>query len=194
VGAEYHAAIERFSQVEPAARRSRTVKAISLIDVPNGPSDSDLGGVARGLAALHGGFGLKKLLVDVSGSESLTSGQRESWWSLLEEMVRKAPFGFRVEPVKWHKDLLLHAHTLTCRQFGLPPMSWTNEPVDVRRGDIYLPVSDTNSADATDRRTAILSRFGASMWDDASGFLLRSDPVWEQFDSSYQALCNHVSV
>lgn len=143
VGACYFNAIESFVQTGPRARRRRAIVGISAIEAPVSPTDTDLIGVAQGLAAAHNQIRIRQLLVDVTAlSQSVPADEASRGLrKILSGLVTTPPAGYRVEPVVIADDGLRYARHFTCELLGILPCAGSDDIVEACAGDVFARLS-----------------------------------------------------
>lgn len=140
VGEQYRKAIEYFSQVGPKARYQRLLGSLRNISTSVEPSEPDLEVTASSIAANMPQTRLRHLLVDVSELvlRDVKSGIQRVVRSVLLQLLRSPPKGFRVEPVYSDGNGYYYARRFTLGMLGVSADGFRDAPVDVQRGDIYI--------------------------------------------------------
>jgi glycosyltransferase involved in cell wall biosynthesis len=140
---QFHIAIEHFYAAGREALKGRVVELLAAVD-PAHRDEHDWLSLARSLNRnMPTPRYQRHLLVDVS--ELLIQGDARSGIhrvtrSVLTELFRKAPPGYRVEPVYATADKpgYLYAREFTVRFLGSPDSALRDEPLELQQGDIFF--------------------------------------------------------
>ena len=134
VAARYVEAIERFACCEPRARRRRTIAAIAALETPAAPLETDLHGVAAGLADSYAAPARRQILIDVTQQ---ANGAIETDVHLAALIAAPPPHS-RIEPVMLRDGLLRYARSFACSLLGLAPLTAADDVIETRPGDLYV--------------------------------------------------------
>ena len=143
--AAYAQAIEKFSQLAAAGRRS-LVSALAEA-MPADAGDALFAGLARAIAHnMPEGRPARQLLVDTTGHRL---GAPHELPALLRGLMDKALPGWRVEPVyERHPGEWRYARSDMLRQLSCPGGLLADDPIDVRRDDLWLVPTQADAAPA----------------------------------------------
>lgn len=143
-GKLYFETIERSYGNGAEYAANKLIREIGRIDCPVKPSDDDLLKVSRSIFANHPPFRQYELLIDVSAIAELdlNTGIQRVVKSLVKEMIKNPPRGYRIEPVYlsdkggyWH---YVYARNWTLKTLGIAHAGIGEETAEARRGDVFL--------------------------------------------------------
>jgi glycosyltransferase involved in cell wall biosynthesis len=139
---QFHAAIEHFSAHSREALKGRVVQVLATID-PSHRNEQEWLSLARSLNRnLPIPRYQRHLLVDVSEliQREARSGIHRVTRSVLKELLRNPPEGYRVEPVYATPDRpgYRYARSFTLRFLDCPVGFLQDEPVELQQGDAFL--------------------------------------------------------
>lgn len=143
VGQRFYTAIEKFARHGSKAREQRLVEAIGNLR-GTAISDDDLCTIARDLNVNSPPLRQRELLIDISVLVQVDakSGIQRVVRSILNQLLREPPAGYRVEPIYsvqeggWLGYRYARQYTLT--MLGHTDPSVTDDVVEPRCGDTFL--------------------------------------------------------
>lgn len=137
VAARYRDAIEHFAAHGRMAREAEVGSALARLPVA---TDDDLLRTAQALSRNNPSVRQRQLLVDVTAiaRNDLKTGIERVTRNIVNEWIRGAIEGVRVEPVRLQGGRYVYARDYTCRLLGIENPGLTDEVVEVDRGDIFF--------------------------------------------------------
>ena len=157
IGKLYYQAIEYFSEHSEGAAVEKLIQNISAISEVNEtdkivdsiksnpqPSECDIYAVSKCIFVNHSRLKQRELLVDISATArvDLKTGIERVANSLILELIKNPPNGFKVEPVylvekdgSWHYR---YARDYTLKLIGMSEIALEDEDVEPCYGDILL--------------------------------------------------------
>ena len=134
IGRMYRDAIESFHRGGTGQRYRRLLDALTSIEAPVAPSDSDLATAAACIAANRRYVGLHQLLLDVS---ELVNGRPPTAeeTALLRSCLAQPPAGFRAEPVTLRDGRYHYARQFALGLIGRQDLVLDDVPADIHPGD-----------------------------------------------------------
>lgn len=137
----YRDRIEDAYATSPGLEDMRLLRALADIQAPSPPA-ADLGAVAQAMVANRPRFGARQILFDVSALSrtKFVTGIERVTRAMLAELLRAAPPGWRVEPVRIEGDGYVYARAYTAGFLGLAQPPAPDERVEAAHGDLYLGI------------------------------------------------------
>lgn len=152
VGRLYQAAIE--ASFRGASRLERQLPDVLAAEIPAGAPRGTVETVASCLAlSLPPAAPAAQLLFDVTAilRHDLKTGVERTVRSLLSELLRRPPAGFRIEPVYASAKGFQYARRFTCEFMDVPGKWLADAPVEMLPGDLYF-MADLDHASVVKRR------------------------------------------
>jgi glycosyltransferase involved in cell wall biosynthesis len=140
IGEEYQKAIEHFAEVSQNTRYVALLHSIANLTAPAEPNEADLLIAADTIACNTPRLRQKQLLVDISelAHGDARSGIQRVARSILLELLKSSPRGYRVEPVYFDDQRYRYAHCFVNTLLGVATETLEDDVVDIARGDTYL--------------------------------------------------------
>lgn len=165
---QYHAAIEHYAANTTQALRGRTIRAVAALE-PAHQDDSNWLNLARVVSRNIPLITLPRLLVDASGLINYDGRGAKVTGdpaTALKELLLSPPDGFRVEPVYATPEApnYRYARQFTLRLLNCPSDILEDEPVELRRGDVFLGFIPQNASSAQVELYSELRQLGIKIY------------------------------
>lgn len=144
VGLEQYRAIEYFADESSRARTRRLIDSLRQLNESHSPSLAETAALAKQIAENSVRWGPRELLVDISElvQRDAQSGIQRVVKSILGELLRNPPVGYRVEPVYIDRDgewtSYRYARQYALKTLGCVDPLATDDVVNARSGDVLL--------------------------------------------------------
>jgi glycosyltransferase involved in cell wall biosynthesis len=142
VGEQIHNAIEQFSKFGDGATQNHLIEALGELYAPVYPQNDDFALLAEAVARNRPRLGLRRILYDVTqfAESDAHTGIERVVRSILAQIIREPPPGYRVEAVRIDGSRLRFARDCIARKFGIPADVFPDSLVDTDDGDLYVGV------------------------------------------------------
>lgn len=151
VARQYHAAIEHFTHTgrqQPYRQLLQTLQHISPFKgldsaAASSPSQIDYLACAAAIAANQPARPPRQCLIDISAmvQTDLRTGIQRVVRSIVIELIRNPPAGFRVEPVYTRGGEPYHyARRYMTQQLGSPDIGLPDTPIETHDGDVFIGI------------------------------------------------------
>ncbi len=150
IAAQYHKAIEHFAQHGQPQTYRRLLQDMQQISTFNttpestpdtAPTQTNYLDCAAAIAANQPARAPRQCLIDISAmvQTDLKTGIQRVVRSIMMELLRNPPAGFRAEPVYTRGGEPYHyARQYLSQQLGLPEVGLPDAPVEIQHGDVFL--------------------------------------------------------
>ena len=140
VGEQIYDAIERFSARGDGANHARLLEGLRELYAPVFPNEGDFQALSEAIARNRRRPGVRRILYDITllAEFDAHTGIERVVRSILAQLIRKAPAGYHVEPVRIDGNKLRFARAALAQRMGIPADVLPDSPVDTDIGDIYV--------------------------------------------------------
>jgi len=140
VGRSFFGAIEKFEFSSKVKSHKRLLNSLSDIDCSVSPDLNDLRLAAEAISRNFSQPRCKSLLVDISElvEHDAKSGIQRVVRSILMQLIKCPPSGFRVEPVYFDGEHYLFARRYITNLLGITGAPLADEVIDAVSGDVFL--------------------------------------------------------
>ena len=137
---EYRDAVEHFAADAERVGHRRLIERLARVASDSEPTAADLEATAIAIVENAPSFGRKQILLDITvlAVRDVGTGIQRVTRNVATELIAAPPDGYRVEFVRLADSGYVYARDYASRFVGLESGLLPDEPVELRRGDIFL--------------------------------------------------------